>query len=71
MDAILLRRHLELAAKSSDPRQCARQTQIGAVVSALAAASLDIADMISLGALAAPTGGAAHEFRVRAHETSR
>lgn len=68
MDAILLRRHLELAAKSSDPRQCARQTQIGAVVSALAAASLDIADMISLGALAAPTGGAAHEFRVRAHE---
>ena len=43
-----MRRHLELAAKSSDPRQCARKTQIGEVVSALAAASLDIAERFRL-----------------------
>jgi fructose-1,6-bisphosphatase I len=69
VDAILLRQHLEFAARSSDPQQRARKTQLGAVVSALAAASLDIADMISLGALAAPADRAAHGFRVRAHET--
>jgi fructose-1,6-bisphosphatase I len=66
MGAILLRQHLELGAKPDDPHECARKTEIGAVVSALAAASLDIADMISLGALA---DGAADGCRVRTHET--
>jgi fructose-1,6-bisphosphatase I len=69
VDRISLQRHLELAAKSNDPRERARKTRIGAVVSALAAASLDIADMISLGALAAPANGVARGFDIRAHET--
>jgi fructose-1,6-bisphosphatase I len=69
VDAILLQQHLELAAKSNDPHERARKTQIGAVVSALAAASLDIADMVSIGALAAPADGAADGLRVRAHDT--
>ena len=68
MDSISLRRRLELAAKSDDPEERARKTRIGAVVSALAAASLDIAEMISLGALAAPANGAARGFNIRAHE---
>jgi fructose-1,6-bisphosphatase I len=68
MGAILLRQHLELGAKPNDPHERARRTQTGAVVSALAAASLDIADMISLSALAAPNDDAARGFRVRTHE---
>ena len=68
MQAILLRRHLELAAQSDNAEERSRRTQIGAIVSALAAASLDIADMIALGALAAPVDGAPAGVRVRAHE---
>ena len=68
MDPISLRRRLELAAKSDDPEERARKTQIGAVASALAAASLDIAEMISLGALGAPADGAARGFNIGAHQ---
>ena len=71
MDATLLRRRLELAAQSDNAEERARRTQIGAVVSALAAASLDIAEMIALGALAAPVDCAPAGVRVRAHEMSR
>jgi fructose-1,6-bisphosphatase I len=69
VDAILLRRHLELAAKSNDPQQQARKMQIGTIVSALAAASLDVAEMISLGALAPPADDARCWLRARANET--
>ena len=68
MDAILLRRRLELAAQSNNAEESARRTRIGAIVSALAAASLDIADMIALGALAASADGAPGGDRIRAHE---
>ena len=68
MDPISLLRRLELAAKSDDPEERALKTQIGAAVSALAAASLDIAEMISLGALAAPPKDAARGFSLRAHQ---
>ena len=68
MDPISLRRRLELAAKSDDPEERARKTQIGAAVSALAAAALDLAEMISLGALAASTKDVARGFNLRAHE---
>jgi fructose-1,6-bisphosphatase I len=69
VDAIHLGQHLEFAAKSHDPHERARKTQIGAVLSALAEAALHIADTISLGALAAPADGAARSLRIRAHDT--
>ncbi len=68
MDPISLQRSLELAAKSNDAEEFARKTRIGAVVSALAGASLDIADMISLGALGGPVDGAPGGVGVRAHQ---
>ena len=51
------------------PRQCARRTQIGAVVLGAGGGFARHCRDDCAGALAAPTDGAAHEFRVRAHGT--